>query len=179
MNLLSQPSLEHIPAPPADGRLRFFEDLGAAAAVIPTDRRSNHAPSILSLGDGGLLTAWFGGSDEGNRDIDILVSRFDANTGTWSTSESVTNDEIRSDRTSSDGRLRCFADLGAAAAVIPTDRRSNHAPSILSWGDGGLLTAWFGGSDEGNRDIDILVSRFDANTGTWSTSESVTNDEIR
>lgn len=98
MNLLSQPSLEHIPAPPADGRLRFFEDLGAAAAVIPTDRRSNHAPSILSLGDGGLLTAWFGGSDEGNRDIDILVSRFDANTGTWSTSESVTNDEIRSDQ---------------------------------------------------------------------------------
>jgi hypothetical protein len=98
MNLLSQPSLEHIPAPPADGRLRFFEDLGAAAAVIPTDRRSNHAPSIVSLRDGGLLTAWFGGSDEGNRDIDILVSRFDANTGTWSTSESVTNDEVRSDQ---------------------------------------------------------------------------------
>src|SRR5699024_7812920 len=61
-------------------------------------RRSKHAPSILALRDGGLLTAWFGGSDEGNRGIDILISRFDANTGTWSTSESVTNDELRSDQ---------------------------------------------------------------------------------
>ncbi|WP_169251099.1 sialidase family protein [Brevibacterium sp. 'Marine'] len=98
MNLLSQPSLDRVPAPPADGRLRFFEDDGCAAAVIPTDRRSNHAPSILALRDGSLLAAWFGGSDEGNGDIDILVSRFDADTGEWTASASVTHDEIRSDQ---------------------------------------------------------------------------------
>jgi predicted neuraminidase len=98
MSLLSQPSLERVPAPPADGRLRFFDDDGCAAAVIPTDRRSNHAPSILALRDGGLLAAWFAGSDEGNQDIDILVSRFDPDTGAWAASASVTHDEIRSDQ---------------------------------------------------------------------------------
>lgn len=98
MSLLSQPSLDRVPAPPADGRLRFFEDEGCATAVIPTDRRSNHAPSILALRDGGLLAAWFGGSDEGNSDIDILVSRFDTSTGRWTASAAVTHDEIRSDQ---------------------------------------------------------------------------------
>lgn len=98
MTLLSQPSIDRVPAPSADGRLRFFEDDGYAAAVIPTDRRSNHAPSILSLPGGGLLAAWFGGSDEGNKDIDILVSRFDVDTGRWSSSAAVTHDEIRSDQ---------------------------------------------------------------------------------
>lgn len=98
MSLLSQPSLDRVPAPPADGRLRFFEDEGCATAVIPTDRRSNHAPSILALRDGGLLAAWFGGSDEGNSDIDILVSRFDTSMGRWTASAAVTHDEIRSDQ---------------------------------------------------------------------------------
>ncbi|WP_166969310.1 sialidase family protein [Brevibacterium atlanticum] len=98
MSLLSQPSLDRVPAPPADGRLRFFDDSGCAAAVIPTDRRSNHAPTILALRGGGLLAAWFGGSDEGNKDIDILLSRFDVGSGEWSASVSVTHDDIRSDQ---------------------------------------------------------------------------------
>ncbi|MGO2035155.1 MAG: sialidase family protein [Brevibacterium sp.] len=98
MSLLSNPSLDRIAPVPADGRLRVFEDSGEAAAVIPTDRRSNHAPSILALRSGGLLTAWFGGSDEGNKDIDILVSVFDQASGTWSESAAVTHDEIRSDQ---------------------------------------------------------------------------------
>ncbi|WP_231444797.1 sialidase family protein [Brevibacterium zhoupengii] len=98
MNLLANQSLEHVPAPPADGKLRHFEDSDNVAAVIPTDRRSNHAPSILALSNGGLLAAWFGGSDEGNRDIDVLVSRFDSSTATWSASAAVTHDEIRSDQ---------------------------------------------------------------------------------
>lgn len=98
MNLLANQSLEHVPAHPGDGRLRHFEDSGNAAAVIPTDRRSNHAPSILSLGNGGMLAAWFGGSDEGNKDIDILVSAFDPEAARWSQSWAVTRDEIRSDQ---------------------------------------------------------------------------------
>ncbi|WP_309131305.1 sialidase family protein [Brevibacterium sp.] len=98
MTLLSHSNLDRVPAPPADGRLRFFEDAGNAAAVIPTDRRSNHAPSILALSGGGMLAAWFGGSDEGNKDIDILVSRFDAATLQWAESSAVTHDEIRSDQ---------------------------------------------------------------------------------
>ncbi|RBP61998.1 putative neuraminidase [Brevibacterium sanguinis] len=98
MTLLSRSTLEQVAAPAADGRLRFFEDSGSAAAVIPTDRRSNHAPSILAPRGGGLLAAWFGGSDEGNKDIDILVSRFDGRTRQWSESAAVTDDEIRSDQ---------------------------------------------------------------------------------
>ncbi|TSI14956.1 hypothetical protein FO013_13005 [Brevibacterium aurantiacum] len=98
MNLLANERLEHVSEPPADGRLRYFDDSGNAAAVIPTDRRSNHAPSVLALRDGTLLAAWFGGSDEGNKDIDVLVSRFDSNAATWSASAAVTHDEIRSDQ---------------------------------------------------------------------------------
>ncbi|SDS24506.1 Predicted neuraminidase (sialidase) [Brevibacterium sandarakinum] len=98
MNLLANPTLEHVPAPPADGRLRYFEGTSHAATVIDTDRRSNHAPTILALRSGGLLAAWFGGSDEGNKDIDVLVSKFDPNTAAWSESMAVTHDEIRSDQ---------------------------------------------------------------------------------
>lgn len=110
MNLLANERLEHVSEPPADGRLRYFDDSGNAAAVIPTDRRSNHAPSILALRDGTLIAAWFGGSDEGNKDIDVLVSRFDSKAATWSASAAVTHDEIRSDQNpglfeASDGQI--------------------------------------------------------------------------
>lgn len=98
MNLLNHPGLDRVPAAPADGRLRVYEDSGDAAALIPTDRRSNHAPSILALSGGGVLAAWFAGSDEGNSDIDILVSHFDKSTGGWTASAAVTHDEIRSDQ---------------------------------------------------------------------------------
>ncbi|TGD28015.1 hypothetical protein EB835_17865 [Brevibacterium sp. S22] len=136
MNLLSHPTLERIPVPPADGRLRIIEDTGAAAAAIPTDRRSNHAPSILSLQDGGLLAAWFGGSDEGNKDIDILVSRFDTDNGAWTASVSVTHDPIRSEPRTVRGTRRDYLAGLYLPAVAPGGGAGDVQPSAHLRGQG-------------------------------------------
>ena len=43
---------------------------------------------------------------------------------------------------------------------------SCHASTIAETNDGVLVAAWFGGTDEGNRDVGIWVSRFES--GSWS-----------
>jgi predicted neuraminidase len=86
------------PALPHDGHLYRDATRDCVEALIPTPRPSNHAPSILELPDGALLAAWFAGSDEGNNDIDILVSRFEPDLGAWGAGVAVTNDPLRSDQ---------------------------------------------------------------------------------
>ena len=95
-SFLSQASLDH--PLPADGVLRLDSRDGSTAALIPTPRATNHAPSIAELADGSFIAAWFGGSDEGNQDIDIIVSRFDPEIGRWSEAQAVTSDEVNSDQ---------------------------------------------------------------------------------
>ncbi len=150
MNLLAHPSLDHVPATEADGRLRSFDDLGYAAAIIPTDRRSNHAPSVLALRGGGLLAAWFGGSDEGNKDIDVLVSRFGTESLRWSASAAVTHDEIRSDQNpglfeAPDGRVwLVYTSQLSRQAGVPETFNLQHTSvvKVLRSDDGG--STWTG-----------------------------------
>lgn len=42
-----------------------------------------HAASISPLPNGGLIAAWFAGSREGARDVDIQAARFDPRTQSW------------------------------------------------------------------------------------------------
>lgn len=84
--------------PQADGLVRGDLDHDCTVGLIPTPRATNHAPTLAVLPDGAMVAAWFGGSDEGNADIDILVSRFDPATQTWSQAEGVTADPGRSDQ---------------------------------------------------------------------------------
>jgi len=83
---------------PADGLLRVDTRDNSTSALLPTPRVSNHAPSIAQLTDGSFVAAWFGGSDEGNNDIDIIVSRLEPGAGKWSEAQAVTNDEVNSDQ---------------------------------------------------------------------------------
>jgi len=96
--LTSADRLPVLPSLPADGRLHRDEHRGHLEALIPTPRRSNHAPSLAVLPSGALVAAWFGGSDEGNQDVDILVARLDPATGRWSEGVAVTHDPERSDQ---------------------------------------------------------------------------------
>jgi predicted neuraminidase len=51
---------------------------------------------------------------------------------------------------------------------------SAHASTIVETPDGSLVVAWFGGSAEGNDDVEIWVSRKAAGAG-WSAPQRVTN----
>ena len=67
-----------------DGRLCHNNLLGTVEALIPNQFASVHAADLLELPDGDLLACWFAGSDEGNADISIVVSRLKAGESTWS-----------------------------------------------------------------------------------------------
>lgn len=90
-------SLRERPELPHDGRLYLERGHDLVESLIPTPRASNHAPALLELPDGALVAAWFGGSDEGNQDIDIVVSRLEP-AGAWSQAVAVTDDPARSDQ---------------------------------------------------------------------------------
>lgn len=45
---------------------------------------------------------------------------------------------------------------------------SAHASTIVQTADGDLLAAWFGGTDEGNKDVGIWSSRKDAGAEAWT-----------
>ena len=52
-------------------------------AILPTDRRSNHASSLIELENGDLLCAWFAGLAEGSSDISIVAARLRAGADRW------------------------------------------------------------------------------------------------
>ena len=52
-------------------------------AILPTDRRSNHASSLIELDNGDLLCAWFAGLAEGSSDISIVAARLRAGADRW------------------------------------------------------------------------------------------------
>jgi len=63
-------------------RSEFIDSSGVAKSV--------HASTIAETRDG-LITAWFGGTNEGNRDVVILASRYVA--GSWSAPAEIANGE--------------------------------------------------------------------------------------
>lgn len=89
---------------------------GLISAHIPTQPISNHAPTLLELRDGDILCAWFGGSDEGNADIALWVSRLEIATGEWTPAQQVTFDNGRSDQ--NPGLFQC--DDGEIWLIYPS-----------------------------------------------------------
>ena len=81
-----------------DGRLCHNNLLGTVEALIPNRFASVHAADLLELPDGDLLACWFAGSDEGNADISIVVSRLKAGESTWSAGVVVSDDPTRSEQ---------------------------------------------------------------------------------
>ena len=81
-----------------DGRLYHNNLLDTVEALIPNQFDSVHAADLLELPDGDLLACWFAGSDEGNADISIAVSRLRAEESRWSAGEIVSDDPSRSEQ---------------------------------------------------------------------------------
>ncbi|MDE6951337.1 MAG: exo-alpha-sialidase [Lachnospiraceae bacterium] len=81
-----------------DGRLCHNNLLDTIEALIPNQFDSVHAADLLELENGDLLAAWFAGSNEGNADISIAVSRLKAGESTWSVGQIVSDDPSRSEQ---------------------------------------------------------------------------------
>ena len=81
-----------------DGRLYHNPILNSVEALIPNQYNSVHAADLLELPNGDLLACWFAGSDEGNADISIAVSRLKAGESQWGQDEIVSDDPTRSEQ---------------------------------------------------------------------------------
>jgi predicted neuraminidase len=65
---------------------------------IPSLFPHNHASNLLSLSNGDLLCAWFGGSCEGKPDISIQCSRLKSTENEWSNPKILSDDAERSEQ---------------------------------------------------------------------------------
>lgn len=74
------------------GRLFYSHDQERIESYLPTDWPSNHAPSLVELDNGDLLCTWFAGSDEGCSDVNIVMSRLNADSGQWSEPVQISDD---------------------------------------------------------------------------------------
>lgn len=72
--------------------------LDTVEALIPNPYSSCHAADLLELPGGDLLCCWFAGSNEGNADISIVVSRLRKGENTWSVPVKVSDDDERSEQ---------------------------------------------------------------------------------
>ena len=73
------------------------EDPQREVADIPSLCAQAHAANLMVLHDGTLACVWFGGSMEGRSDISVYLSKFDAQSRTWSTPVQLSNDAERSE----------------------------------------------------------------------------------
>lgn len=81
-----------------NGKLYHNAWLDTTEALIPNPYNSCHAADLLELPNGDMLCCWFAGSDEGNADISIAVSRLKAGESQWSIPEIVSDDPERSEQ---------------------------------------------------------------------------------
>lgn len=81
-----------------DGKLYMNRKLGTIEALLPNPQNSIHAADLLELPNGDLLCCWFAGSDEGNADISIAVSRLKKEESQWSEPVIVSDDKERSEQ---------------------------------------------------------------------------------
>ena len=82
-----------------DGKLYRNRERDTVEALIPNEPfESCHAVDLLELPNGDILAAWFAGSDEGNADISIVISRLKAEESQWSKPVKVSDDELRSEQ---------------------------------------------------------------------------------
>lgn len=82
-----------------DGRLYEDTHLGTVASLIPNAPfDSCHAADLLETPCGDILAAWFAGSDEGNSDISIVISRLDKDCDRWTEPVKISDDDARSEQ---------------------------------------------------------------------------------
>lgn len=82
-----------------DGRLYHDPVCGSVQALIPnTPFESCHASDLLELPNGDLLCCWFAGSDEGNADISIVLSRLNKGEKRWTEPVMISDDKTRSEQ---------------------------------------------------------------------------------
>jgi predicted neuraminidase len=67
-------------------------------SFIPSTTAQCHASNLLLLDNGDVLCAWFGGSQEGRKDISIYTSRLSSASRRWSRAQQVTFDYKRSEQ---------------------------------------------------------------------------------
>jgi predicted neuraminidase len=67
-------------------------------SLIPNPFASCHAADLLELSSGDLLCCWFAGSNEGNADISIAVSRLNSDESIWKPPVIVSDDHERSEQ---------------------------------------------------------------------------------
>lgn len=81
-----------------NGKLYRNHLLDSVEALIPNPFASCHAADLLELPNGDLLCCWFAGSDEGNADISIALSRLNAGESQWTVPVIVSDDHERSEQ---------------------------------------------------------------------------------
>ncbi len=82
-----------------NGKLYHDAMRNTVEALIPNrPYRSCHAADLLELPCGDLLCCWFAGSNEGNADISIVMSRLKTGENTWSDPVMISNDPLRSEQ---------------------------------------------------------------------------------
>lgn len=81
-----------------DGKLYHNNALDTVEALIPNPFASCHAADLLELPNGDLLCCWFAGSDEGNADISIALSRLNAGASEWTVPMIISDDFTRSEQ---------------------------------------------------------------------------------
>lgn len=69
-----------------------------STSFIPSATAQCHASNLLLLGNGDVLCAWFGGSQEGKKDISIYISRLSSASRQWSGAQQATFDGTRSEQ---------------------------------------------------------------------------------
>lgn len=82
-----------------NGKLYRNKLMDTIEARIPnTPYKSCHAADLLELPGGDLLCCWFAGSDEGNADVSIVLSRLNADSSVWTEPVKVSDDSTRSEQ---------------------------------------------------------------------------------
>ena len=81
-----------------DGKLYYNPNISTVESLIPNKFETVHAADLLELPNGDILCCWFAGSDEGNSDISIALSRLDSGKDVWSEAVVVSDDPTRSEQ---------------------------------------------------------------------------------
>jgi predicted neuraminidase len=82
---------------PLNGKLfTYSDDPLKIESFIPTEYKSNHAPSLAELENGDLLCVWFAGTAEGSSDVRIAGSRLPRGGEQWEGCQVFSNEEDHS-----------------------------------------------------------------------------------
>ena len=97
-------------------------------AILPTDRRSNHASSLIELENGDLLCAWFAGLAEGSSDISIVAARLRAGADRWEY-EGVLSEDAQC----SEQNPCFFQEKGGTLWLLHTAQKSRGTMTEAEW----------------------------------------------